>query len=682
LFLTGGSCVRRDNIGKFLAVGVLALLLDAAVCRALFTSGVDAVIAHAAAWGVVSLVCGVLMLRWVFRPSVIVRLESPWWRAVRMVVIALFAMGMRGAVFAACSQAAGWSEAAALAAAILTSAAVHLIGAALFLLPAETSDVSRAIWWRSFALAMVAYSVVMRLLFAGAVDLMPQEAYYWLYAQHIDIGYLDHPPMVAWMIWLSTAVLGESELAVRLPACLTWMVTATFVFLFARNLFGRTVAWRTVLLLAVLPAYFGVGFLMTPDAPLYACWAGCLFFLERALVAERRGAWLGVGVCLGLGMLSKYTIALLGPAIILFVLTDRRSRRWLLRPEPYLAILCSLAIFSPVIIWNAMNDWASFAFQGPRRLKGGGEFGLFDLIGNATVLLTPVGFFGVLIAMLPARWGGTSFVGGDSRRRPAHGLDPADNHQNSLVDRRQESPPTEANRQRRFSLIFTLAPLAVFVIQSLQNPTKFNWTGPVWLAALPLMAVDMTAAAGEVRGRMKKLGRALWKPTLLAVPVFYGAAMFVIATGMTRSSKMSLPVAWQELGREVEMIEQQIADETGEKPIVIGLNDYHISSELFFYDTPGETRRPRVGSQSLFGRPAVMWKHWYPPEQAEGRNVMLIDVDQRDMSLPEVVERFDHLSEVREQEVRKDGRVVGRFYYRVGYKYRGRVEAPDESLRR
>ena len=657
-FRAANSCVRRDNIGKFLTVGVLALLLDALACMALFHSGVDAVIAQAAALGTASVLGGTLMLRWVFRPLVVVRLESPRWRAVRIVVIALFALGMRGAVFSACSQAAGWSDTVALAAAIFIAAAVNLIGSALFLLPAETSDVSRATWWRSFALAMVVYSVVMRLLFAGAVDLIPQEAYYWLYAQHIDIGYLDHPPMVAWLIWLSTAVLGDNELAVRLPACLSWLVTATFVFLFARNLFGRTAAWKSVLLLAVLPAYFGVGFMMTPDAPLYAAWAGCLFFLERALVAERRSAWLGIGVCLGLGMLSKYTIALLGPSIVLFVLLDRRSRRWLLRPEPYLAIVCSLIVFSPVIIWNVLNDFASFRFQGPRRWAGGAQFELFELMGNAAVLLTPVGFFGVLIAMLPTRFGGTKLVGGVSDGDPG------------------------AVRQRRFSLIFTLTPLAVFVIQSLQNPTKFNWTGPVWLAALPLMAVDMTAAAGEVRGRLKTLGRALWKPTLLAVPVFYGLAMSVIAIGLTSSSKMSLPVAWQELGREVEIIEQQIADDTGEKPIVIGLNDYHISSELSFYDTAGETRRGRVGSQSLFGRPAVMWKHWYPPEQAEGRNVMLIDVRERDLSLPEVVDRFERVSEIRQQDVQKAGRVVGRFYYRVGYKYHRPVESREAPLRR
>ncbi|MCH8924065.1 MAG: glycosyltransferase family 39 protein, partial [Planctomycetes bacterium] len=532
-FHTTGSCVRRDNRGKFLTVGVLALLLDAAISAALSGAGVDVVIAHAAALGTASLFGGALMLRWVFRPLIVVRLEWPRWRAVRVITFALLALGMRGAVLSACTQAAGWSDAAALAAAIFASTAVNLIGAALFLLPAETSDVSRAAWWRGFALAMIAYSVVMRLLFAGTVDLIPQEAYYWLYAKHIDIGYLDHPPMVAWLIWLSTAVLGESELAVRLPACLSWMVTATFIFHFARNLFGRTAAWRTVLLLAVLPAYFGVGFMMTPDAPLYAAWAGCLFFLERALIAQRRSAWLGVGVCLGLGMLSKYTIALMGPSIILFVLIDRRSRRWLLRPEPYLAIACSLAIFSPVIIWNALNDWVSFKFQGLRRLEGGGGFELFELIGNAAVLLTPVGFFGVLIAMLPARFGGTRFVGGDSRRRPANGDDSDGDDPNSRMDRRRESPPTNAIRQRRFSLIFTLTPLAVFVVQSLQNPTKFNWTGPVWLAALPLLAIDMTAVAGEVRGRLKTVGRALWKPTLLAMPVFYAAAMYVIAVGLT-----------------------------------------------------------------------------------------------------------------------------------------------------
>jgi dolichol-phosphate mannosyltransferase len=140
-----------------------------------------------------------------------------------------------------------------------------------------------------------------------------------------------------------------------------WLIAAFFQFQFARNLFGKTAAFLAVLLFSVLPFFFAMGLLMMPDVPLTATWAGGLYFLERATLAKRREAWLGLGLCMGLGMLSKYTIALLGPATLIFLLLDPRSRRWLWSPWPYVAALIALLLFSPVITWNAAHDWASFA---------------------------------------------------------------------------------------------------------------------------------------------------------------------------------------------------------------------------------------------------------------------------------------------------------------------------------
>ncbi len=75
-------------------------------------------------------------------------------------------------------------------------------------------------------------------------------------------------------------------------------------------MFGKDAAFRAVIILCITP--FFLSFFMTPDAPLTACWAGTLFFLERALLGKSRSAFWGIGLCVGLGMLSKYTICLLG----------------------------------------------------------------------------------------------------------------------------------------------------------------------------------------------------------------------------------------------------------------------------------------------------------------------------------------------------------------------------------
>ena len=166
--------------------------------------------------------------------------------------------------------------------------------------------------------------------------LLPEEAYYWNYAARPDFGYLDHPPMVAWLIALAEGLFGHGEAAIRMAALACGAVMMAFVWQLARRLVDRAAAGMAAALAVTLPyAFFLAGQLITPDAPLAAAWAAALYFLHRALVGGEARAWAGVGAALGIGMLSKYTIALLGPAALLFCLLDARARAWFLRPQPY-----------------------------------------------------------------------------------------------------------------------------------------------------------------------------------------------------------------------------------------------------------------------------------------------------------------------------------------------------------
>lgn len=68
----------------------------------------------------------------------------------------------------------------------------------------------------------------------------------------------------------------------------------------------------------------------------------------------------GQGYGLGIGLLSKYTIVILGLPTIVYLLWCRDSKKWFLRREPYCCALIALILFSPVIYWNAIHHWASF----------------------------------------------------------------------------------------------------------------------------------------------------------------------------------------------------------------------------------------------------------------------------------------------------------------------------------
>ena len=180
------------------------------------------------------------------------------------------------------SQSIGPAAPFLLVPAVLVFCATLVLGARL------NGDTDRH--WRGLALGIVGYSFLLRVTYGGWIELLPEETYYWNYSRHLDIGYLDHPPMVAWLIRLGTALFGNTEFGVRAGALMCGVVTAVFVFRLTRNLFGERTALLALILVQVLPFFFLSGMLMTPDAPLTAAWAAALYFLERALIADRSRA--------------------------------------------------------------------------------------------------------------------------------------------------------------------------------------------------------------------------------------------------------------------------------------------------------------------------------------------------------------------------------------------------------
>ncbi len=104
--------------------------------------------------------------------------------------------------------------------------------------------------WPKLTKALLVYAVVLRMVYLGLPELLHEEAYYWNYARHLNIGYLDHPPMVACLIWLFTCLMGHTELAVRLGAFCMWIIGAYFVFQLSRKMFDTRTAAGAVLLFA------------------------------------------------------------------------------------------------------------------------------------------------------------------------------------------------------------------------------------------------------------------------------------------------------------------------------------------------------------------------------------------------------------------------------------------------
>jgi 4-amino-4-deoxy-L-arabinose transferase-like glycosyltransferase len=198
---------------------------------------------------------------------------------------------------------------------------------------------------------------------ASALPLINDECYYWIWSLNPQLGYYDHPPLVAWAIAAGRSVFGHSELAVRAPAILSGIILALAGRSLAGSLYGAAAANRAGIFLLLAPIFAGNAFLMTPDTFLAPAFCLAMLFAWKGLQPASPFAWwFAAGAAAGAGALSKYTMVLFFGGLGLLWLASP-GNRWRIFLGALCAGLVALAVFSPVIIWNAQNDWASFGFQ-------------------------------------------------------------------------------------------------------------------------------------------------------------------------------------------------------------------------------------------------------------------------------------------------------------------------------
>ncbi len=252
--------------------------------------------------------------------------------------------------------------------------------------------------------ALIAAMTALRVIYANAIDLRTDEAYYWTWSKENVLCFLDHPPMIAWFIRFGTAIFGDTNFGVRFAGIVAMLVTQLLLADIVRRV---THDFRAIVLAVLMPeAALYYGLLMakiSPDVALIPFAVAMLWALIRLNESGDGRWWLAAGLFGGLSLMSKFTAVMFLPAVAAFMLVPSWRRRWILSPYPWLAVLIAAAVFLPVLIWNAGHDWASFRFQFVRAtaahetsLRTLGDFiGLqFGLVG---FILLPVVLSGVTL---------------------------------------------------------------------------------------------------------------------------------------------------------------------------------------------------------------------------------------------------------------------------------------------
>lgn len=303
---------------------------------------------------------------------------------------------------------------------------------------------------------LITAASLIRLAFAAALGLGIDESYMVAAGRTLQLSYFDHPPIAWWMAWGAAHLAGsESALVVRLPFIALFGVTTFLMYRLTAVVFNPRAGFWAAVVLNLAPV-FGISSAswVLPDGPLLAALLGAAVCLVAALRAEGAAAWgwwLATGVCAGLALCSKYSAVLTIVGAAGYLATERGGRRWLTRPHPYVAGVIALAVFSPIVLWNAQHGWVSFLFQAGRAEDGFHPFGpIVTLVGAAVFLI-------------PWIWVPLVVCGFQALRRG----------------------PQDAARW--LLLCLAAPPLIVFTAASLHGTVLFHWAAPGYLMLLPLL---------------------------------------------------------------------------------------------------------------------------------------------------------------------------------------------------
>ncbi len=628
------------------AVAGLVLVVDLVVSFSLFSAGSSVALSHAGGF----LVAGfLLLLAYVSgyeKPDVSISGNSSFQKTLAILIYSLVQLAIRAGSIASLVH-FGLPDTAALVLGILAATFIGSYSSSLLLSrPAGTSN------WLSLGITLAVCVFALRLVFLGGMEVIPQEAYYWNYAQHLSPGYLDHPPLVAATIYTGELLFGHNAFGTRIGAFIYGLLFIFIFYRYARLQVDQTCAMFATSFALLLPYFFmGTGFLMAPDSPLTLAWVMALYFFYRALVQNEMRAWYGVGLAMGLGMLSKYTIVLLAPAALLFIVVDAQARKHLLRKEPYLAVVIAALVFSPVIYWNASNDWASFAFHASGRFEKVPHFFLGMMLTNILAMVTPL----PLLA-LPYLFSKNPFA--------------------KMVSIQLPFTP----RTRLFIGSFLLLPMSVFAWNALENEPRYNWTGPLWITLLPMLAW-LTVNAGKLRWRwIGVLLRKFTAPLLLTLLGVYALLLHFISIGLPGTpfpGSAARLLGWPEVSRNMLSIQQQLpADDA--RIIIAGMDKYFIASKLSYYGTEeflGEGNKLQVTGNHLVGDNSLMFEYWNPAEEFRGDTVIMLSRSESDLSDQRLQPFFEKLAAgvkvfpVYKNDFGLPDKSIRDYYYRVGFGY-------------
>jgi hypothetical protein len=480
-----------------------------------------------------------------------------------------------------------------------------------------------------YLIYLILGTTIFRLVYINLPGLAPQETYYWNYSRHLALSYFDHPPILAYLVFIFTHLGKQSAFFVRIGCVLLTSGLTYLTFAIGKLLFDERIGFFSAVLLNSVLIFSLGAMIATPDTPMIFFWALSFYFFCKLILTQDKKWWYLWGISTGLAMLSKYSSVFILVSVFLFLIFSRENRRWLFSKQFYLALLLAVLVFSPVIIWNANNNWASFLFQSSRRAKEIGSFSarnFFGYLGAQMGVVSPLVYISLIYATVKS----------------------------GIIGFKQ-------NSQKFLLCFFWSFPIILFFsLVATKYWVKMNWVCAGYYSA-------SIAGVGLYFWFSKKGAKWVrsWGISALTLSLILVVLAHILPVMKTipLSPSLDTVTGWKELAQRVESEKSKM----NERVLVVGYG-YKVASEIAFCTHP----QLETYSNNIVGESGLQFDFWSKPTDFLGRDAIFV-YDQRERyKNPENLKKyFANVEELEPLRIYRGGRILTTFSIFKCYEYKG-----------
>ena len=315
---------------------------------------------------------------------------------------------------------------------------------------------------------LIGIAIIVKVALSFLLELGNDEVYYYTYAVQPDWNHFDHPPMVGWMIQLSTLNLNwVSTLSMRLGSILAAAISTWIVFRIGALIHNERAGWIAALLYTC-SIYTSIiaGLFIMPDSPQLLFFTGSIYLMTKWVVKPHlftKLNWLVLGLLIGLATLSKVHGLYLWIGFGGFLLFHQLKT--LKQPFLYIAVIITLLALIPILYWNIAYDFITYKFHSKRVLHSGIQVAsFFQQIAGEFFYQNPLVYISCLIPLLQFK-------------------------KLKAIFQVQSTSNQKSTSLVSLLLWLSLPLIALFWSISLFNPTLPHWTGPGFIALFLLAGV-------------------------------------------------------------------------------------------------------------------------------------------------------------------------------------------------